>query len=126
MRHFSRRESEILDCLYARGEASAAEVHHDLDNAPGYDSVRTILRILTSKGAVTRRKSGKRYIYAPRRPDKAAWRGFAARLAGIFFDGSKADAALALLDEDDAVLSPEHFEKLEGLIARHGEKRHGR
>jgi len=55
LRHFSRRESEILDCLYARGEASAAEVHQDLVDAPGYDSVRTTLRILARKGAVRRR-----------------------------------------------------------------------
>ena len=36
----SRREREILDLVYARGEATAAEVHQDMADPPSYSAVR--------------------------------------------------------------------------------------
>ena len=48
----SRRERQILDLLYQRGRATAAEVHAGLPEAPGYSAVRALLRILEEKGHV--------------------------------------------------------------------------
>src|SRR5438045_1882536 len=44
--HLSRRERQIMDVVYARGEASAAEVHVALPDAPSRTAVRTLLGIL--------------------------------------------------------------------------------
>ena len=51
----SRRERQILDILLRREEATVSEVRQDLPDPPSYDSVRTILRILTEKGVADRR-----------------------------------------------------------------------
>ena len=42
----SRRERQIMDVVYARGRATAAEVLEGLPAPPGYSAVRAMLRIL--------------------------------------------------------------------------------
>ena len=42
----SRRERQILEILYLRGRASAAEVKSAMADAPSYSAVRAMLRIL--------------------------------------------------------------------------------
>src|SRR5205814_1967271 len=48
----SRRERQIIDILYRRGRATAAEVMEDLPGDPSYSTVRTQLRVLEEKGHV--------------------------------------------------------------------------
>jgi hypothetical protein len=50
MTDLSRRERQILDILYARGSATAAEVKDALPDPPSYSTVRALLRILEEKG----------------------------------------------------------------------------
>ena len=47
----TRRERQIMDILYRRGRATAAEVMSDLSGEPNYSTVRTQLRVLEEKGA---------------------------------------------------------------------------
>ena len=42
----SRRERQIMDIVFARGEASATEVLGDMPDPPTRTAVRTLLRIL--------------------------------------------------------------------------------
>ena len=42
----SRRERQIMDILYQRGKAAAAEVREAMPDAPGYSAVRAMLRVL--------------------------------------------------------------------------------
>ena len=60
-----RRERQIMDCLYHRGRASAAEVLKDLPDPPSYSSVRSMLRLLEDKGYVRHEWDGPRYVYLP-------------------------------------------------------------
>jgi len=46
----SRRERQIIDILYRRGRATAAEVMEDLPGDSSYSTVRTQLRVLEEKG----------------------------------------------------------------------------
>ena len=48
--HLSRRESQVMEAVYRRGEASVAQVLEDLADPPGYNSVRSTLGILEDKG----------------------------------------------------------------------------
>ncbi|MEQ1853432.1 MAG: BlaI/MecI/CopY family transcriptional regulator, partial [Chthoniobacteraceae bacterium] len=59
-RHLSRRERQIMDIIYTRGEATAAEVSEDLPDDPSYSTVRTLLRILEEKGHLKHREDGQR------------------------------------------------------------------
>ena len=48
--YLSRRERQIMDVIYACGEASAAEVVERIPDPPTRTAVRTMLRILEEKG----------------------------------------------------------------------------
>ena len=61
----SRRERQIIDILYARGSATAAEVQAALPEPPSYSAVRAMLRILEEKGHARHEQDGPRYIYKP-------------------------------------------------------------
>lgn len=118
MRRFSKRESEILDALYRIKEGSVGDVVGALEKAPSYDAVRTTLRILEGKSAVSHRLEDRRFIYAPTLADSKAWRHTARRLADVFFGGSIERAALAMLKVSDAAFAPDELQRLEKQIAR--------
>src|SRR3954452_24301897 len=61
----TRRESQMMEILYRRGRATAAEVLADLPDPPSYSSVRKLLEILEEKGYATHQQDGPRYVYFP-------------------------------------------------------------
>ncbi len=61
----SRRERQILEELYRRGEATASEIQASVADDLANATIRTQLRILEEKGAVTHRRDGKRFVYRP-------------------------------------------------------------
>ena len=71
----SRRERQIMDVLYTRGRATAAEVMELLPQAPSYSAVRAMLRILEAKGHVAHEHDGPRYVFRPTVAREAARRG---------------------------------------------------
>ncbi len=59
----SRRERQIMDIVYQRGQVSVTDVLEDLPDPPSYSTVRALLGILEEKGYLTHKKDGRRYIY---------------------------------------------------------------
>ena len=112
----SRREREVMDVLYRRGEATAGEVLDELPEPPTYSAVRSILRILKSKGHVTYRADGARYVYAPAVAQDRASRAAVDHLVETFFSGSAARAMAALLRREDLDLSEAQLRKLTRAI----------
>jgi predicted transcriptional regulator len=112
----SRRERQILDILYAKGSATAAEVRDAMDDPPSYSAVRALLRILEDKGHATHQANGTRYIYLPSVPLERARNSALTRIVKTFFDGSAAQAAAALVDSGS--LSKDELERLSALIDR--------
>ncbi|MEO7458200.1 MAG: BlaI/MecI/CopY family transcriptional regulator [Gemmatimonadaceae bacterium] len=98
------REREILEILFARGEATAAQVLEGLKEKPSYSAVRGMLALLEQKGHVAHRRDGLRYVYSAT-ADADHERGSAIkRMVDTFFGGSPARAVATLLDlpEDEA------------------------
>ncbi len=116
--HLSRRERQIMDILYQRGRASAAEVRQDLPNRPGYSAVRAMLRVLEEKGHVRHEEEALRYVYLPTVPREKAKRSALKHMLNTFFDGSAEQAVAALLDVSTAKLSPEELDRLSQLIEK--------
>ena len=112
----SRRERQILDILYAKGVASAADVQESLPDPPSYSAVRALLRILEEKGHARHETRGQRYVYLPLEPRESARTSALSRIVKTFFDGSAAQAAAALVDSGS--LSEEDLNKLASLIER--------
>ena len=61
--HLSRRERQIMDVIYQKGKATAAEVMDQIPDAPSYSAVRALMRILVEKGHLSYALSGNRYIF---------------------------------------------------------------
>jgi BlaI family transcriptional regulator, penicillinase repressor len=99
-RQLSRRERQILEGVYRLGEATVAEIRAQLPDPPGYDSVRTTMRLLEDKGVLRHRRDGQRYVYRATLEKGKARQGALRELVRTFFDGSAEAAALALLELD--------------------------
>ena len=115
-RTLSRRERQIMDILYRRARATAAEVMEDLTGEPSYSTVRTQLRVLEEKGHVRHEEEGLRYVYMPAVPRRAAGRSALKHLVETFFDGSAEKTVAALLGGEAARLSDEELERIGDLI----------
>lgn len=112
----SRRERQIVDILYARGRATAAEVQAALPDPPSYSAVRAMLRILEDKGHVRHEQDGPRYVYVPTVARDSAKRSAMRHMVRTFFDGSAEQAISALLDDSSARLSDAELDRLARLI----------
>ena len=114
----SRRERQIMDVIYARGRATAADVRIGIPDAPTYSAVRALLRILEEKGHLRHRSEAGKYVYSPTHPRDRAGRSAMRRVLRTFFDNSAAKAAAALLDVADAQLSDRELSEIGELIQR--------
>ena len=114
----SRREQEILDIVYARGHATAAEVREAMHDAPTDAAVRTTLRILVAKGHLRIEQDGPRYDYWPTVPADTARRSELRHVLRTFFGGSTESALATLLDLAPATLSVDARRRLKRLIDR--------
>jgi predicted transcriptional regulator len=116
METLSRRERQILDILYARGRATAAEIRADLPDPPSYSATRALLRVLEEKGHVSHVPDGPRYVFMPRVARERAAKSALRHLLQTFFEGSASHAVAALLDVSASKLTPEDLDRLEVLI----------
>lgn len=112
----SRRERQIMDIVYARGEATAADVRGALPDPPSYSAVRALLAILVDKGHLRHRSQQGRYVYLPTRRRAQAGRSALRRVLDTFFEGSLEKAVAALLQGVDAKLSKDDLQRLAQLI----------
>ena len=112
----SRRERQIMDSVYRRGKATAAEVMADLPEAPSYSAVRTMLRLLEEKGHLQHEQDGPRYVYLPTVARENARVNALKHLVSTFFNGSAEQAMAALLEISDAELSADQLDRMQDLI----------
>ena len=117
-RNLTRRERQIMDILYRRGRATAADVMEKLSGDPSYSTVRTQLRVLESKGHVRHEEEGLRYIYVPAVPRHTARKSALRHLVDTFFDGSTEKVVGALLGGEGTRLSEEELERIAKLVAK--------
>src|SRR5579884_1927659 len=94
----SRRERQMMDILYTRGKASAAEIQQALPDPPTYSAVRAKLRVLEEKGHVRHEEESLRYVYLPTTPRETARKSALRHVVSTFFEGSAEATIAALLD----------------------------
>ena len=114
----SRRERQIMDVLYQRQRASAAEIRESLANPPSYSAVRALLRILEEKGHIRHAAKDLRYVYFPTASRQRARRAALRHLVKTFFDGSAAQAVATMLDPSTAHVSDDELQRISELIAK--------
>ena len=111
-----RRERQILEALYRRGDGSVSDVLAELPDPPGYSAVRAFLRILEEKGHVTHTQDGAKYIYRPARPQPPVAREALSRVVETFFGGRPEQVVAALLTDDERKLTDDDLARLSALI----------
>jgi BlaI family transcriptional regulator, penicillinase repressor len=114
----SRRERQVMDILFRRGEATVAEVMGELPDPPTYSAVRSVLRILVEKDLVTHREDGPRYVYLPAVSPNRARDEALSHVVRTFFDGSTEQAMTALLRMSDTRLPDAGIERLQELVKK--------
>ncbi len=112
----SRRERQIMEILFRKGQASSGEVLEAMPDAPGYSSVRTHLRILEEKGHVTHTTLGTKYVFQPVTPARNAARSALSQVMETFFGGSVEQVVATLVSDSETKLSSEQLERLAELI----------
>jgi BlaI family transcriptional regulator, penicillinase repressor len=105
-----------MDILYARGRATAAEIHEAIPDRPTYSAVRAKLRVLEEKGHIRHEEEALRYVYLPTVARDTARRSELRRLVATFFEGSVEQAVAALLDLSPADLEKRELDRIAGLI----------
>jgi predicted transcriptional regulator len=114
----SRRERQIMDVLYQRGKASAADVREGMADAPSYSAVRAMLRVLEEKGHITHSMDGVKYVYSPTvRRDKAK-RSALKHLLDTFFNDSPEQVVAALLDVSSTRLTRGELDRIAEIIEK--------
>ena len=115
--NLTRRERQIMDIVYRRGQATVSEVLAELPDAPTYSAVRAMLRKLEEKGHLVHDAQGARYVYEATLPRETARDGALERLVRTFFDDSPSKTVAALLDLKGEELTDAELDDLAQLIA---------
>jgi predicted transcriptional regulator len=114
----TRREREIMDILYRRGRATAAEVLEDMAEPPTYSAVRALLRILEDEGHIKHVQDGPRYVYLPAVARNDARKSALSHVVTTFFDGSIEQVVATLVESSRSKLSKEELDRLAQLIEK--------
>lgn len=114
----SRRERQILEILYQRGKASAADVREAMEDAPSYSAVRTLLGVLVEKGHVRYEAEGLKYVYMAAVPREKARRTAVKHLMDTYFGGSPDQIVAALLDVSASKLTPGELDRMAAMIEK--------
>jgi predicted transcriptional regulator len=121
-----RRERQIMDAIHRQGEATVSEVRAALAEPPSYSSVRTMMRLLESKGYLTHRQQGVRYVYRPTQSLAKTRVSALKHMLNTFFGGSTSDAVAALVELSPGELTDDEVEQLQEIIREAKEREHKR
>jgi predicted transcriptional regulator len=110
------RERQIVDLLYEQGGMAVAEICDSLPDRLSGSAVRAMLQRLERKGFVQREDSDRGFVYTPVVADAVARKSALSEVVRVFFNGSAAGAATALLGMSDR-LDHDELQRLEQMIA---------
>jgi predicted transcriptional regulator len=111
------RERQIVDILFEAGPLTAGDVCDHLPDPLSGSAVRAMLKRLEDKGFVRREDSDRGFIYSPAVSETAASNSALREIVRVFFNGSAAGAASALLGMSDK-LNADDLDELEAMIAK--------
>ena len=108
----SRRERQIMDIVYAHGEASISDVLAEIPDPPARGALGRLVAILENKGHLKHYKKGREHIYQPTVPVQKAGPSAMRRVVDTFFGGSLRQAVAAHLAQKDTDISDEELKRL--------------
>ena len=119
------RERQIVDILYERGALAVSDICEALPDQLSGSAVRAMLKRLEDMGFVQRTDSERGYLYSPSVSDTVAKKSALSEIVRVFFNGSPASAASALLGMSDK-LKDDELSEIEKMIAKAREAKGGK
>ena len=113
-----RRERQILEIVYAKGQASVSEVLAALTDPPSYSAVRAMMNLLEEKGHLRHKEVGRKFVYLSTLSRDKARRSALKNMLHTFFGGSASEAVASLIELDKENLSSSDLERLSALIEK--------
>ena len=113
-----RRERQIMEIIYKRGRANAAEVLADIPDPPTYTAIRGMLRLLEGKGYLRHEQDGPRYVYSPTADPDRVSKSALKHLVRTFFDDSASSAVAAMVGVYENDLSEADLDALHLVIEK--------
>lgn len=109
-------ELRLMKVLWDRGPSTTGEMVSALANeiSLAESTVRTMIGILKDKGYVESTPRGRAFVYHPLVGQAEARRGVIRYLISRFFDGSREELVLNVLNDED--LDPEEIARLRRLV----------
>ncbi len=109
------REAQIMDVLWRVEEATAEQVRAALADPLHDSTVRTLLRVLVTKGYATQEPRGKAFAYRAAIGREKAQRNALGSVLARFFGGSAEDLVLRLIEDEQ--LTPEQLDEIRRAAA---------
>ena len=88
-----------MNVLWEHGAATADHVRTILPDHPHDSSVRTLLRVLETKGYVRHEPDGRRFVYRPTIERREAQRSSLRNLETRLFDGMAEELVIQLIED---------------------------
>lgn len=112
----SRRERQIMQVIYARGQATAKQIEAEISDPPTRTAIRTMLTILVEKNVLRFQKEGREYVYAPVRSPEKARRGALRSVMSVFFGDSIESLLASHLSDPHSKVDDKTLKRLEKMI----------
>ena len=105
--------------LWQQGPSTVAAVVEAMAgvDAPAYNTVQTMMRILERKGFVSHRKEGRAFVFQPLVDQSHARRNVLRHVLDRFFDNSPGTLVLSLLEHED--VTDAELQQLRERIQQH-------
>jgi len=111
---FTDRELDLMDVLWERGSATAAEMQAELEDDLAYTTVLTLLQTLEAKGYARAEKDGRAYRFYPE-VDRDQAGGSALRyVLDKIFRGSPEEMLYGMVDDVD--LTREELRRMRRML----------
>jgi len=118
----SRRERQIMDAVFALGEATVNQVVETIPDPPTPMAVRRMMHILEAKAYLKRREEGREVVYLPREAKAKAGNSAFERVLETFFGGSLEAALATHLVARKNRIDREELDRLAALIEQSKQK----
>jgi BlaI family transcriptional regulator, penicillinase repressor len=104
------REAQVMEAVWRLGEASAEQIRGELPEPLHDSTVRTVLRVLETKGYVRHEARGKAFVYRASIARQKAQRNALRSMLAQLFSGSAEDLVMRLIEDDR--ITPEQLDEL--------------
>ena len=113
----SRREREVMELIFALGQATLGELAERMDSPPTRPAMRSIIKGLENKGLLKQAgKRGREFVFEPVPKAQHEGQSALAKLLSTFFGGSMKEGIAAYLSDPSLELNAEELETIEELV----------